>query len=343
MSQPSHFDPRIMIVDDHPTNVALLRQLLAREGYQHIIGLTDARPVPDLIAAAPPDLILLDLIMPHYDGYAVLERLAKLLPATDFLPVIVLTADSAPQAKRRALALGAKDFLTKPFDAVEVLLRVRNILETRRLYLELQEANAHLEARVEERTQALTTAQSEIVLRLGWAAEYRDDAMGEHARRVAATSERLAHALGLNGEEIRLIKEAATLHDLGKIAIPDAILLKPGRLTEPEAVQMRTHTTIGATLLAGGHFPLIQTAQTIARSHHERWDGRGYPDGLGGEAIPLSARIVAVADALDGMIQQRPYKPAWPLERALATIRDERGAQFDPQIVDALLTLITIQ
>jgi putative two-component system response regulator len=251
--------------------------------------------------------------------------------------VLVLTADATPEAKHKALSLGARDFLSKPLDPLEVTLRVNNLLETRFLYRALLEENRRLEERVQERTRELQQAQLEILERLARAAEYRDDETGEHVRRVAVNAAHVAEALGLPQEQVGMIRSAAPLHDLGKIGIPDAILRKPAKLTPEEFAVIKTHATIGAELLSGGRSELSRVAERIARSHHERWDGSGYPDGLAGEEIPLEGRIVAVVDVFDALTSERPYKSAWPLEEALAEIEAQAGRQFDPRVVQALL------
>jgi putative two-component system response regulator len=251
--------------------------------------------------------------------------------------VLMLTGDTSLETRRRALALGARDFVAKPFDADEILLRIRNLLETRALHGALVEQNARLEQRVEERTRDLEIAQMEVLDRLAAAAEFRDDDTGQHTQRVGAIAARLAATLGLDAEQVELVRRAAPLHDVGKIAIPDKILRKPDRLTEGEFEIMKAHTTVGAHILSGGCSPLVQMAERIARSHHERWDGTGYPDGLRGEQIPIEARIVSVADVLDALSHARPYRPAWTTDRILLLIRNGRGTHFDPAVADALL------
>lgn len=331
---------RILIIDDEAANISLLRRLLRRAGFTNLASTTDAREVPALIKAAPPDLILLDLWMPHTNGFELLEQLRPEIGDTNYLPILVVSADITAEAKARALSQGAKDFLHKPFDLVEVLLRIRNLLETRYLYLELQRQNEVLEARVKERTRELEEAQIEVIDRLARAAEYRDHTTGQHTRRVGELSALLASVLELSQEEIELIRKAAPLHDVGKISLSDAILLKPGRLSPAELELNRSHTTMGAELLSGGRFPLLQMAEIIALTHHERWDGQGYPRGLAGEEIPLPGRIVAVADVFDALVHERPYKRAWTAEEAMAEIAEQSGKQFDPTVVGALLSLL---
>lgn len=331
---------RILIVDDQPANIGLLQRVLTRAGFQNLQTTTDPREVASLVDQEVPDLILLDLWMPHMDGFQVLDSLAAIITAAVYLPILVVSADMTPETKARALSQGAKDFLHKPFDLVEVLLRIRNLLETRHLYLELQRQNEILEARVRERTKELEEAQIEVIDRLARAAEYRDHSTGQHTRRVGELSALLASVLELPREEVELIRKAAPLHDVGKISISDAILLKPGRLSPDELELNRAHTTLGAELLSGGRFPLLKMAEEIALTHHERWDGKGYPRGLAGEEIPLTGRIVAVADVFDALVDERPYKRAWTLEEAVAEIAKQREKQFDPAVVDALLYLV---
>lgn len=332
-------DMRILVVDDQPANVMLVRSILERAGYTTIRGESDPLAVLDVVREFEPDLIVLDLHMPRRDGFQVLDDLRRIRPRDEYLPVLVITADATPEVKRRALNGGASDFLTKPFDHVEVRLRVRNLLQTRSLHIGLQRTNVHLEGLVRQRTAELEAAHGEILTRLALAAEFRDDATGQHTSRVGRLSRLVAQELGLPDQSVDLIEQAAPLHDVGKIGIPDAILLKPGKLDPEEWELMKTHTTIGAKLLDGTDNPLLSLAREIALSHHERWDGRGYPHGRGSGEIPIEACIVAVTDVFDALIHRRPYKPAWPIEQALEEIAAQRGTQFAPDVVDAFLAV----
>ncbi len=302
---------RVLVVDDHADNVALLQGLLASDGYVNVRGVTE--PTEALVVAATwdPDLVALDLRMPRMDGFEVMQRLQAMQPPTDYLPILILTASTDRDERRRALAMGAKDFVTKPFDATEVLLRIHNLLETRLLHRSLKNQNMALEERVAERTRALEDARLEILQRLAVAAEYRDDITGEHTLRVGRLAKMVAEEMRLSPSEVDLISKAAPLHDVGKIGVPDRVLLKPGQLELSEFERMKSHTQIGARILSGSSSPLLQTAEAIALSHHERWDGTGYPTGMRRDDIPLAGRIVAVADVFDALVHDRPYKRAW--------------------------------
>jgi putative two-component system response regulator len=328
---------RILIIDDQSANVRLLERLLGTAGYHQVYSTTDPRTALDLWARVEPDLIILDLHMPHLDGFAVIDQLLATASGR-YLPILVLTADDAIESRQRALRAGARDFLQKPFDAVEALLRIRNLLVTRFLHLRLEREKLGLEETVRERTRRLEAARLEMLERLARAAEYRDDNTGEHSRRVGRMARRIAQTLGWAPPECDLIERAAPLHDVGKIGIPDAVLMKTGPLTAVEFEVMKAHTTIGARILSGSHGELLKQAEAIAGSHHERWDGRGYPHGLTGAAIPIAGRIAHVADAFDAMTHARPYKAA--LSEADARDEIARGAstEYDPDVVEAFLT-----
>ncbi len=338
MMSPVFTNARILVVDDEVGNVEILRRILTRAGFTRIETTTDPREAAGLYAAHRPDLILLDLHMPHLGGLDVMDRLNEIADAS-YLPILILSADLTPDARREALSRGAKDFVGKPFLQDELLLRIRTLLETRLLYLQIQSQNQLLEAKVRERTRALEEAQVEILERLAAAAEFRDDNTGQHTQRVGQMSALLARQLGLPDSQVALIRRGAELHDVGKIGVPDAILMKMGRLTPEEFAIVKTHTTIGARILSGGKFPLLRLSEEIALTHHERWDGSGYA-GLRGTDIALAGRIVTVADVFDALTQQRPYKPAWPVGEAIAEIDRQRGRQFDPDVVDAFLRII---
>jgi len=330
---------KFLIVDDQEFNISLLERILRRRGYNNTISSTDPLELESLYEKEQPDIILLDLHMPNMDGYSALQLLRTKISPQDYVPILVLTADVTVEAKQRALNEGAFDFLTKPFDTTEVVLRIQNLLRTRYLHLQLQAYNHLLEQRVQQRTAELRLAQLETLELLGRTTEYRDDVTGGHTQRVGDLSADIASGLGLPEDEVERIRLAAPLHDIGKIGIPDEVLLKPGRFTEEEFELMRTHTSIGASILEGSHFPVLELARTIALSHHERWDGTGYPHGLSGTSIPLAGRIVAVADVFDALMHQRPYKRAWTLEETIAEIERLSGSHFDPDVVAAFVSL----
>jgi putative two-component system response regulator len=330
---------RILVLDDQPQNLALLTRLLNGSGYSHVETTVDPFGALAAIREKTPDLLVLDLHLPGLDGLGVLEQLAEHLPPRGSLPVLVVTGDRDPIVKQRALQLGARDFIAKPFNPIEVVLRIDNLVEARMLYLQLEEQNRTLESLVRVRTRELEDTRHEILDRLALAAEYRDDDTGDHARRVGQVAGRIAAMMGLSPAEVELIERAAPLHDIGKIGVSDAVLLKTGPLTDAEFAVIRMHTVIGAEILSGSRDPLLQTAEQIARAHHERWDGKGYPGGLSGTDIPLAGRITAVADALDVMTHGRRYGPIRSEGEAIAEIERQRGSQFDPAVVDALLRL----
>jgi putative two-component system response regulator len=331
-------DAHILVIDDEEVNIRLLQRTLAGAGYENVLCTTNPSDAARLFAESSPDLVLLDLHMPGTDGFQLLRELAGDLEANGQVPVLMLTGDDSPEAKRGALALGARDFVTKPFDNLEVLLRIENLLENRFIHRALENQNVVLEERVKERTGNLEQAQLEILERLARAAEFRDDETGRHTQRVGILAERLALALGSEAGFAELIKRAAPLHDVGKIGIPDGILLKPCKLTPIEFETMKTHTLIGAQILSGGTSEIIVLAETIALSHHEWWDGTGYPGSLEGAEIPFAARIVAVADFLDAVTHRRPYRAAWTLKAALKAIERASGSHFDVDIVSALFS-----
>jgi putative two-component system response regulator len=336
----------ILVVDDEPANCLVLDMLLRQGGYKNVYTCRDPREFDTLMARHSPDLVLLDLHMPFRDGFEILQSMHIIENPLEAPPVIVLTADVTMEARRRALSLGARDFLTKPFEHYEVTLRVRNMLQLRLLHRRLHQQNEDLERRVDERTRELTrrndelaATRLEILKRLARASEYRDDDTGQHTSRVGRICARIAATLGMDPEWCADMKEAAPLHDVGKIGIPDSILLKPGKLDPHEWEVMKTHTDIGARILSGSRHPVLQLAEEIARTHHERYDGTGYM-GWVGEDIPISGRIVAIADVFDALLHDRPYKKAWPREKALHEIISQRGRHFDPSVVDAFLRVI---
>jgi putative two-component system response regulator len=331
--------PRLLIVDDEPANIKLLDRMLRGAGYENVISASDPREVLPLYRVHGADVILLDLNMPHLDGFEVLARL-KALNDPLLPPILVLTAQHGNDHRLRALNEGARDYVTKPFDRAELLARVRNLVEVQRLHVTLRDQNKELEARVHDRTRELRQTRLEIVRRLGRAAEFRDNETGFHILRMSHTSVLLARAVGWDDDQCELLLHASPMHDIGKIGIPDHILLKPGKLDPQEWETMKTHAEIGARILDGSDSALLTLAREIALTHHEKWDGSGYPHGLAGDGIPQVGRITAIADVFDALTSERPYKKAWPLEQAIDYISENRGRHFDPELGDHFLRLL---
>ena len=320
--------------------MVLVSRLLARAGFGSIVGLQDARQLEAQVAMSAPDLVITDLHMPWRDGFSVIEALQPLI-VEHHLPVLVVSGDAAVESRNRALSLGARDFVNKPFDPTELALRVRNQLETRLLFHDVRKQNRALREAVHGRMQELEGARIEMLQRLATAAEYRDACTAQHTVRVAALAAELATELGLAPADVADIRSAAPLHDVGKIGVPDDLLRKPCNLSPEEVAVMRTHTTIGADILRDSAVKVLQVAREVALTHHERWDGTGYPHSLAGADIPLAGRIVAVADAYDAITNDRPYRVARPAREAIEEIVRQGGTQFDPAVVDALLRVAT--
>lgn len=327
---------RILIIDDEPANLKLLDKMLASQGYQQRVLVQDPREVMERYQEARPDLILLDINMPHLDGYQVMAQLQALhdplLP-----PIVILTAQHTKDYLLRALTGGARDFISKPFDRNELLMRVRNLLDAQLVHRLLYNQKDVLEDMVRARTDELHRTRLQVVQRLGMAAEYRDEETGYHILRMSHISALLARAIGWDEPQCDLILNASPMHDIGKIGIPDAIMLKRGKFERHEWEIMKTHAAIGGKLLEGDDSTLMRMAREIALTHHEKWDGSGYPNGLAGEAIPQTGRIAALADVFDALTSVRPYKEAWTVEAAVDLIQENRGKHFDPDLVDVFL------
>jgi len=339
-------DGKILIVDDNPANIALLRLNLKSAGYRNVTTTTDSREVVNLCTATHYDLILLDIDMPYLDGFGVMAQLAPLY-VNDYMPILVLTADRSPKTRQQALQSGAKDFASKPYDLIEVLTRIKNLLEVRLLYGERTHQAEILEEKVRERTRQLDErnrelelSRREVIRRLGRAGEYRDNETGQHVIRMSKFSFLLALEHGLDKYTAELILDASPLHDVGKIGIRDAILLKPGKLDADEFTVMKTHVDIGADLLGDHSSDLMKMAQSIAATHHEKWDGSGYPNGLKGNEIPLEGRICAICDVFDALTSSRPYKAAWPIDQAVSYVKEQAGKHFDPDLVTLFIKLL---
>jgi putative two-component system response regulator len=322
-------DRKILLVDDTKTNIDILVQAL--HGDCRLSVALSGQKALEFARASNPDLILLDVVMPGLDGFAVCRELKADLRTRD-IPIIFITAVDDPRRKTQGLECGAVDYITKPFEISEVKARVRTHLSLKIARETLADQNHVLEDRVRERTLELEKTQAEVIYRLGLAAEYRDMETGQHIRRMSEFCRILGRAAGIEPKQADLMATACTMHDVGKIGIPDHILLKPGKLTPSEWEIMKTHCDIGRRLLAGGDSEILRTAEVIAGTHHERWDGTGYPQGLAGEDIPLAGRIACICDVFDALISKRPYKEAWPVDQAMAEIRAKAGTFFDPRL-----------
>ena len=324
----------VLIVDDDLTNLALFGHML-----QVIPDVTAVRMADPIEALAwcrksKVDLLIVDYMMPDMDGLEFLQAF-RCLPGKNDVPIIMVTADVQTEVRHTALQLGANDFLTKPVNKTELRARVTNLLALRVAQKQLASRAEWLSEEVAKATREIVEREREAILRLSRAAEYRDPETGAHLLRLTKYARLIAGNLGLGPAELDLLGDAAPMHDIGKVGIPDNILLKPGRLDDAEMDIMRTHAQIGADILHGSTSPLLQVAASIALTHHEKFDGTGYPNGLKGEQIPLYGRIIAVADVFDALTSARPYKPAWDVERAVALIHKGAGSHFDPACVEA--------
>ncbi len=314
----------ILVVDDTPENIDVLSGVL-RGDFKVKAALNGERALKIAFAEDKPDMILLDIMMPEMDGYEVCRRL-KADPATSGIPVIFITAKNQEEDEKEGLELGAVDYITKPINPSIVKARINT-------HLALYDQNRELERRVKERTVELDETRLEIIRRLGRAAEFKDNETGLHVIRMSHFTRLIAQAYGGNEQWVELIFNAAPMHDIGKIGIPDRILRKPGKLDAEEWEVMKTHTLMGAEIIGDHPSPLLQLSSTIAVTHHEKWDGSGYPYGLAEEDIALEGRIVAIADVFDALTSQRPYKKAWSVEDAVQLIDRESGSHFDPSLV----------
>ncbi|MCA3178154.1 MAG: response regulator [Burkholderiaceae bacterium] len=325
----------VVIVDDNPVNLTVMEHLVSRVDGASPRVFRHSEEGLSWCSEHDPDLVIVDYQMPDIDGMKFIERM-RALPGRDELPLLMVTANTDRELRRAALEAGATDFLHKPVDRAEFTARVRNMLRLRAMTRRLTDRAIELEHAVTKATRALVSTERDTLLCLARAAEYRDPETGAHVLRMAEFSRALAGAMGKDADYQALIRKAAPLHDVGKLGTPDHILLKPARLTPQEMEVMKQHTTIGWQILREHRSPVLQMGAAIAWTHHEKWDGSGYPRGLTGTDIPLEGRIVAVADVLDALTSARPYKHAWDVSEARAFIEKGSGVHFDPQCVEAL-------
>jgi len=353
---------KIMIVDDEQLVIRVVRRFLASDGYTNFVTLTDPRKALETIEKEKPDVVLLDIMMPHITGLDLL-KVRQRTSLFQHIPFIILSANSENQTKREALQLGATEFLSKPVDPFDLVLRVQNALIVKRHHDHLENYAVELERQVRARTRQIERSREQIIHCLARAAEYRDNETGEHVIRVGKYCSAIAKQLGFGPDYCHQIGLAAQLHDVGKIGIPDSVLLNPGKLSREEFDIMKTHCGLGCEIMEplaelemdrikkhadmGGFImdgvdsPMLELAATIARTHHEKWDGTGYPNGLAGDQIPIEGRITCVADVYDALCSERPYKPRFPIKKCLEIMLSERGTRFDPIVLDAFLDQIS--
>jgi putative two-component system response regulator len=352
----SVYESKIMIVDDESYNILVVRKYLQDNGYKNCVATSDSSAAMELIRRHRPDVVLLDVMMPGVSGLEILQAM-RAEPETEHLPVLILTAATDSETKQNALDLGATDFLPKPVDPNELVPRVRNVLVAKAYQDRLADQAEYLDQQIRRRTAELAASRHEVVHCLARAAEFRDDTTGLHVVRVGKFAGIIARELGFRESHVELLELAAQLHDVGKIGIPDSILKCPGKLDPEQFDLMKTHCAIAKSILRplsdeewmkakahaglGGDLlrvrssPLLMMAARIAQTHHEWWDGTGYPLGLAGEDIPIEGRMTAVADVFDALSTARPYKPPIPREECYAMMSEQRGTHFDPRVLDA--------
>ncbi|MBW2118424.1 MAG: two-component system response regulator [Deltaproteobacteria bacterium] len=336
--------PKILIVDDEDKNLRLMEALLIPLGYEVIMA-NDGEEAIEKVQETSPDVILLDIMMPKMDGFEVARRL-KEEEDTSIIPIVMVTALREVDDRVKSLEAGADDFLTKPVDKTELKARVQSLLKVKAYNDHMRDYQKELEAEVAKRTEQVRRALEkekgaslDTIYRLSRAAEYKDEDTGAHILRMSNYSTVVARKMGLNESVVESILYAAPMHDIGKIGTPDRILLKPGKLDLDECEIMKQHATIGGKILEGADAGFIKLAEVIALTHHEKWDGSGYPLGLKGPKIPLAGRITAIADVFDALTSKRPYKEPFSLEKSYGIIREGRGSHFDPEVADAFFAV----
>ncbi len=336
--------PKILVVDDQANNTELLEAYLSPQGYD-VITASSGKEALGKISGGEIDLILLDVMMPEMDGFEV-TRLIRADENSRMIPVVLITALHGTEDRIEGIDAGCDDFISKPVDRLELLARVRSLLKVK-AYNDLlgnyrKELESEVAARTEDLKNALAKLQEsslETIYRLSMASEYKDEDTGAHIKRMSLYSAAIAREMKLDDNIVRLILYSSPMHDVGKIGIPDLILMKPGKLDAAEWKIMMQHTNIGAGILKGSEAEFIRMAEQIARSHHEKWDGTGYPDGLKGTEIPVVCRITAIADVFDALTSRRPYKEPFSIEKSISIITEGRGSHFDPDVFDAFITV----
>ncbi len=330
------YTAKVLIVADDPSNAAPLHEILEKDGYKNLFSTDELPHVLPLYRKHRFDLILLDIEMSGIAGMKVLQQLQKGTKG-NFLPVIVLSAHADQQTRKKTLGMGAKDFIAKPFENWEILLRIQNILQASLYHKQQVSRKDLLESEIHKRTKEILATQFEIVQRLAVAGELRDNETGAHVKRMSHICSLLSKQRGLGQEFSELMLYASAMHDVGKIGVPDSILLKTKKLSPEEWLIMQQHPVIGARIIGNHDSKLISLAREIALYHHEKWDGSGYPHGISGNEIPISARIAAISDVFDALTSDRPYKQAWSIEKVVETIQAESGKHFEPVMVDLLI------
>lgn len=333
--------PKILIVDDNQVNIMILEKMLKINNYRNIITTNDPFQVLEIYKRNKPDLILLDLKMPGLDGFQVMEQLYK-HDSRECIPIIMITAQNDKENRMKALELGVRDFIGKPFDQAELIMRIKNNLDIKIKQNKMRVENIILKDKVNEGTQVLEKMQLELIQRLLKAAEFRDSDTGEHINRIGMYAYELSNCLGMSKGFSDTIIYASMLHDIGKIGIPDNILLKKSELSKEEWEIMKDHTKKGAQILTGSNSEILKMGEVIATTHHERWNGEGYPYGISGEDIPIEGRITSICDVFDALFSERTYKKPWVIDQVIKEIKNERGKQFDPWITDVFLENINI-
>lgn len=333
-------NPKILIVDDNIVNIKILSKMLKLNNYTNIITTTNPCEVCELYEKQKPDLMLLDLKMPVCDGFHVMERLFE-QEDRECTPIIMITAQDDKENRMKALEMGVRDFIGKPFDQNELIVRIKNTLKIKIRHNDIKKENKTLNNLIISKNQKIEMMQFELISRLVKAAESRDNNTGDHINRIGLYTRELSKMMGMDKDFIEKIEYASMMHDIGKIGIPDHILLKKGKLSQEEKFIMEEHTQKGAQLLSGSDSEILKMGEIIALTHHEMWNGEGYPNKISGEKIPVEGRITTICDVFDALMSSRPYKKAWNIDETYKEIEKEIGIRFDPEIAVVFLDNIS--